>query len=49
MKSNYLAAALLGATLLTGAAFAQNATTDRSNINTAVQRWPVAGFQGDWH
>jgi sporulation protein YlmC with PRC-barrel domain len=38
MKSNYLAAALLGATLLTGAAFAQNATTDRSNINTAVHR-----------
>src|SRR4030088_2398402 len=47
MKSNYLAAALLGATLLTGAAFAQNATTDRSNINTAVQQgWPVASFQG---
>jgi len=38
MKSKYLAAALLGATLLTGAAFAQNATTDRSNINTAVHR-----------
>src|ERR1700720_2628446 len=38
MKSNYLAAALLGATLLTGAVFAQNATTDRSNINTAVHR-----------
>jgi len=38
MKSNYLAAALLGATLLTGAAFAQNATTDRSNTNTAVHR-----------
>ena len=38
MKSKYLAAALLGATLFTGAAFAQNATTDRSNINTAVHR-----------
>jgi sporulation protein YlmC with PRC-barrel domain len=39
MKSKYLAAALLGATLLTGAAFAQNAaTTDRSNVNTAVHR-----------
>src|SRR6202158_5703573 len=38
MKSKYLAAALLGATLLTGAAFAQNAATDRSNINTAVHR-----------
>src|SRR6202521_3696746 len=38
MKSKYLAAALLGATLLTGAAFAENATTDRSNVNTAVHR-----------
>ena len=42
MKSKYLAAALLGATLLTGAAFAQKATTDRSNINTAVHR------DGEW-
>jgi hypothetical protein len=38
MKSKYLAAALLGTTLLTGAAFAQNATTDRSNVNTAVHK-----------
>ena len=38
MKSKYLAAALLGATLLSGAALAQNATTDRSNVNTAVHR-----------
>jgi sporulation protein YlmC with PRC-barrel domain len=40
MKSKYLAAALLGTALLTGAAFAQNATTttDRSNINTAVHK-----------
>jgi sporulation protein YlmC with PRC-barrel domain len=42
MKSKYLAAALLGTTLLTGAAFAQNATTDRSNINTAVHK------EGQW-
>jgi hypothetical protein len=50
MKSNYLAAALLGATLLTGAAFAQNATTDRSNNNTAVHRdgqWRAS--KGDRH
>jgi sporulation protein YlmC with PRC-barrel domain len=38
MKSKYLAAALLGTAILTGAAFAQNATTDRSNVNTAVHR-----------
>jgi sporulation protein YlmC with PRC-barrel domain len=38
MKSKYLAAALLGAALLSGAAFAENATTDRSNVNTAVHR-----------
>lgn len=38
MKSKYLVAALLGATLLSGAALAQNATTDRSNANTAVHR-----------
>ena len=38
MKSKYLAAALLGAALLSGTALAQNATTDRSNVNTAVHR-----------
>ena len=38
MKSKYLAAALLGTTLLTGAAYAQTAAPDRSNINTAVHR-----------
>jgi len=38
MKSKYLAAALLGTALLTGAAFAQNAPTDRSNVNTAVHK-----------
>jgi sporulation protein YlmC with PRC-barrel domain len=38
MKSKYLAAALLGTALLTGAAFAQNPTTDRSNINTAIHK-----------
>ena len=38
MKSKYIAAALLSTALLTGAAFAQNATTDRSNVNTAVHR-----------
>jgi sporulation protein YlmC with PRC-barrel domain len=42
MKSKYLAAALLGTALLTGAALAENATTDRSNINTAVHR------EGQW-
>src|ERR1700694_2917812 len=42
MKSKYLAAALLGTALLTSAAFAQNATTDRSNINTAVHK------EGQW-
>jgi len=42
MKSKYLAAALLGTTLLTGAAYAENATTDRSNINTAVHK------EGQW-
>jgi sporulation protein YlmC with PRC-barrel domain len=42
MKSKYLAAALLGTALLTGAAFAQNPTTDRSNINTAVH------MEGQW-
>jgi sporulation protein YlmC with PRC-barrel domain len=42
MKSKYLAAALLGTALLTGAAFAQNPTTDRSNINTAVHK------EGQW-
>jgi sporulation protein YlmC with PRC-barrel domain len=38
MKSKYLAAALLGTALLTGASFAQNATPDRSNVNAAVHR-----------
>jgi sporulation protein YlmC with PRC-barrel domain len=42
MKSKYLAAALLGTAILTGAAFAQNATTDRSNLNTAVHK------EGQW-
>ena len=42
MKSKYLATALLGTALLTGAAYAQNATTDRSNINTAVHK------EGQW-
>ena len=42
MKSKYLAAALLGTALLTSAAFAQNATTDRSNVNTAVHK------EGQW-
>jgi sporulation protein YlmC with PRC-barrel domain len=38
MKLKYLAAALLGTALLTGAAFAQTATNDRSSANTAVHR-----------
>jgi sporulation protein YlmC with PRC-barrel domain len=42
MKSKYLAAALLGTTLLTSGAVAQNGTTDRSNVNTAVHR------EGEW-
>ena len=43
MKSKYLAAALLGTALLTGAAYAADtATTDRSNINTAVHK------EGQW-
>jgi sporulation protein YlmC with PRC-barrel domain len=42
MKSKYLAAALLSTALLTGAALAENATTDRSNINTAVHK------EGQW-
>lgn len=42
MKSKYLAAALLGTALLTGAAYAETATTDRSNINTAVHK------EGQW-
>ena len=49
MKSKYLAAALLGATLLSGAALAQNATTDRSNANTAVHRdgqWRASKLNG---
>ena len=42
MTSKYLAAALLGTALLTGVAYAQTATPDRSNINTAVHR------DGEW-
>jgi len=42
MKSKYLAAAMIGTALLTGAAFAETATTDRSNINTAVHK------EGQW-
>jgi sporulation protein YlmC with PRC-barrel domain len=42
MKSRYLAVALVGATILTGAAIAQNATVDRSNITTNVHR------EGQW-
>ena len=43
MKSKYLAAALFGSALLTGAAYAaETATTDRSNINTAVHK------EGQW-
>src|ERR1700712_780058 len=38
MKSKLLAAALLGTTLLSGVAYAQTATTDRSNANTAVHK-----------
>ncbi|MEA3095203.1 MAG: hypothetical protein QOJ04_6545 [Caballeronia sp.] len=38
MKSKFLAAALLGTALLSGAAYAQTATTDRSNVNTAVHK-----------
>ena len=38
MNSKYLAAALLGTALLSSAAFAEPATPDRSNINTAVHR-----------
>ncbi len=38
MKSKLLAAALLGTALLSGAAYAQTATTDRSNVNTAVHK-----------
>jgi sporulation protein YlmC with PRC-barrel domain len=43
MKSKYLAAALLGTALLSGTAFAQNANTDRSNINTAANH-----KEGQW-
>ena len=42
MKSKYMAAALLGTALLTGSAFAQNVTTDRSNVNTAIHK------EGQW-
>jgi hypothetical protein len=44
MKSKYLAAALLGSTLLTGVAFAETATTDRSGVNTAVHRTASGGL-----
>jgi sporulation protein YlmC with PRC-barrel domain len=43
MKSKYLAAALLGTTLLSGSASAQNTTTDRSNVNTAANH-----KEGQW-
>src|SRR6202790_5135753 len=49
MRSKYVAAALLGTALLSGAALAQNATTDRSNINTAVHRdgqWRASKLSG---
>ena len=42
MKSTVLAVAMLGTTLLTGATFAQNVTTDRSNVNTAIHK------EGQW-
>src|ERR1700694_3431091 len=42
MKSKLLAAAFLGTALLSGAAYAQTATTDRSNVNTAVHK------EGQW-
>jgi sporulation protein YlmC with PRC-barrel domain len=42
MKSKYLAAALLGTALISGAAYAQSTTTDRSNVNTAVHK------EGQW-
>ena len=38
MKSKLLGAALLGTTLLSGLAYAQTATPDRSNSNTAVHK-----------
>jgi sporulation protein YlmC with PRC-barrel domain len=38
MKSKYLAAALLGTALLTGATYAENPNTDRSNVNTVVHK-----------
>ena len=38
MKLKYLVTALLGTVLLSGAAYAENASPDRSNINTAVHR-----------
>jgi len=43
MKSKYLAAALLGAALVSGSAVAQNATTDRSNVNLAANH-----KEGQW-
>ena len=38
MKSKFLATVVLGTALVTGAAYSETATTDRSNINTAVHR-----------
>jgi hypothetical protein len=43
MKSKYLAAALLGSTLLTGVAFAETATTDRSGVNTRLSTGTASG------
>jgi len=43
MKSKYLAALLLSTALLSGNAIAQNANTDRSNINTAANH-----KEGQW-
>jgi sporulation protein YlmC with PRC-barrel domain len=42
MKSRYLAVALLGATVLAGAAIAQNVAADRSNTTMSVHR------EGQW-
>lgn len=42
MKSKFLAAALLGTALLSSAAYAQNATPDRSKVNVAVHN------EGQW-
>src|SRR5436853_7762406 len=42
MKSKLLMTALLGAALLNGGAFAQNANTDRSNVSSAAHK------EGQW-